>query len=179
MNTRLEAEQGIVQFLKSKEQGLLLTGTHQYEKHKLVLKTIVSMVKQPISILFRTNAMQMIGTHFRDRTKQYKTGVNYGYNNCELYFDSFKTTSWNHTKNYYDIAIIYPIDALIREANLRERVLTDIYERDINKIFLVSWTDRPEYDYSIINNYYSQHIIFDAFEEDNAYHNRVLGLHDK
>lgn len=48
--------------------------------------------------------------------------------------------------------------------------------KDIKKIFLVSWTDRKSYDYEKISKYYNEHIIYDAKEEDEEYHRRVLNI---
>lgn len=39
-NNKMECIQNIEKFLNSHEKGILLTGTNQYEKHKLVMATI-------------------------------------------------------------------------------------------------------------------------------------------
>jgi hypothetical protein len=44
MNTRDEAIEGIINFLQSDKKALLMTGTHQYEKHKLILRVLSQFV---------------------------------------------------------------------------------------------------------------------------------------
>ena len=55
MNTKEKATQGISDFLRSDSKVLLLTGTHQNEKHSLALSLILSEYPSPASILFRVN----------------------------------------------------------------------------------------------------------------------------
>jgi hypothetical protein len=45
--------------------------------------------------------------------------------------------------------------------------------KDIKKIFIVTWTD-IRHDYSWLNDYVDRTIVFDAEEENLAYHQRVL-----
>ncbi|MEK3733791.1 hypothetical protein MKX64_15430 [Paenibacillus sp. FSL M8-0334] len=177
MNTRLEAKAKIQEFLYSDEKGMLLTGTHQYEKHPLVLKAISDFVDKPSSILFRANAMQNLGSFFEKPSKSFKTGHAYNLGAHKVFFDSFSKTSWRNTKHSYDFAVLYPVDALMRNNKLYNDLLTDLYEeRNINKIFLVSWTDRSEYDYQKLHRqgYVSRQVVFDALEENPEYHNRIL-----
>ena len=52
-------EQSVVQieeFLESNEKCMLLTGTHQYEKHKLIMRILNKKLERHL-ILFRTNSM--------------------------------------------------------------------------------------------------------------------------
>ncbi|OME85999.1 MULTISPECIES: hypothetical protein [Paenibacillus] len=177
MNNRLDTLEKIQEFLYSYEKGLLLTGTHQFEKHPIVLKAISNFTDKPSSILFRANSMQNLGSFFEKPSKKFKTGYGYNLGNHKVFFDSFAKTSWNSTMYSYDFAILYPVDALMRNDKLYNDLLKDLYEeRNINKIFLVSWTDRSEYDYQKLHSqgYVSHQVVFDALEENPQYHNRML-----
>lgn len=177
MNTRSEAYEQIKDFLLSDEKGLLLTGTHQYEKHPLIMKAIAQTINKPATILFRANSMQNLGTFFEARSTNFKTGTGYKLGNHQLYVDTINKSSWKNTNHRYNYAILYPLDSSIRNLkNLRE-ILYDLYEtRDIDKIFFVSWTDQIEYDYEYLKNedYIQRHVIFDALEERPDYHQRML-----
>ena len=49
--------------------------------------------------------------------------------------------------------------------------------KHIEKIFLVSWTDKSD-DYSLFDKYVDRQSIYDAEEEDAEYHKRVLKFRD-
>lgn len=107
--------------------------------------------------------------------KGIKSGQNVEISKNIYQIDSFNTKqTWNRTDDEFDYAIVYPIDACIRDKSL-EKVLKNLLdEKDIKKIFLISWTDSIKYDYEKFSNYYCERIIYDALEENPKYHNRVL-----
>lgn len=177
MNTREIAYSQLVDFIHSNDKAMLITGTHQFEKHPLVLKAISKEVKSKASILFRANSMQNLGTIFENNSMSFQTGTGYDLGNHKLYIDTINSTSWGNTKRKYDFAILYPLDALFRDTKLYSRILSDLYkEREIKKIFLVSWTDRDNYNYNQLeaDHYIQRHVIFDAEEEKPDYHQRML-----
>lgn len=54
----------------------------------------------------------------------------------------------------------------------RKEIISNIINNTANKVFVVSWTD--SYDYSWLDEFGIDRIaVFDAEEEDSAYHNRV------
>lgn len=176
MNSKDIAISQISNFISSHETGLLLTGTHQYEKHRLVMR-IINKSYNNAKILFRINLMQNItGDSFIGLKKQPKAGEFVKIGNNYYSFDSFNSIStWQKTDNQFDFAILYPIDALCRSHNISP--LIDLFEhKSIGKIFLISWTDRREYDYAQFSDYFSAHVIFDAEDDDPEYHRRVLDL---
>ena len=182
-NNKNEYINSIEKFLKSEDKGILVTGTHQYEKHKLIMAIINKDFKNA-KILFRTNGMdnisnrEFVGWTVLKR-KKIKSGekVKIGKNFYE--FDTFNTTNtWSRTSTNFDFAIVYPIDSMIRENKLDG--IDNLYtNKEIKKIFLVSWTDSISYDYEKISKYYNEHIIYDAEEEDIEYHKRVLNIINK
>lgn len=174
MKGKQQAIDQIIDFLKSDEKCILITGTHQYEKHKLVMKILNKYYKNA-RILFRINSMQNITDDaFIGLSKKPIAGTKQKLGNNYYEFDSFNTSStWSKTNNQFDFAILYPIDALCRSQN-KEPISNLFRNKDINKIFLCSWTDNLEYDYSRFSDFYSQHIVYDAEEENLAYHQRVL-----
>ncbi|NRS14935.1 hypothetical protein HP398_00620 [Brevibacillus sp. HB1.4B] len=175
MNNRSNAYEKIVDFLASSKKALLLTGTHQYEKHPLILKAIKTNVEKPSTVLFRANSMKNLDAIF-NTNKQFKTGTAYKFGNHQLFIDSINPSSWKTTKRKYDYAILYPFDSTIKGSSF-EKVMEDLYtRRDINKIFLVSWTDNVGYDYRKMSQFYDEHVIFDALEEKPDYHQRVLDV---
>jgi len=172
LNTREEAVKGILDFLQSDKRSLLLTGTHQYEKHRLIMHILKEYISDRSKVLFRANYMQNIGSFFDEHSKDFKTGIGYKLGIHTLYFDSIKKTSWDNTGMEYDFAILYPLDNVFKNKQ-RIEILDDLFEtRTINKLFLVSWTDNSSYDYSELKDYYDQHVVFDVLEE-NLYHQRI------
>lgn len=177
MNNRDQAIIEIKDFLKSDERCMLLTGTHQYEKHKLIMRILNEELDNHL-ILFRMNSMQnIIEREFLGWTglkRDPKAGerIKAGRNFYEC--DSFNTSStWHKVSNKFSCAIVYPIDSICCRQKLQP--IDDLFEhKNISKIFLVSWTDNRSYDYSILSKYFNRHVIYDAEEEDPAYHKRVL-----
>lgn len=165
------------EFLKSDDKGVLITGTHQYEKHKLAM-AIIEKHFENANILFRTNALQSITERdflgWAGVEKQPKAGEKIKIGNNFYQFDSFNNErTWYKTDHKVDFAIVYPIDALCRKKDIKP--IEDLYEyKEINKIILCSWTDKADYDYSLFSEYCNNHIIYDAYEEDPEYHKRVL-----
>lgn len=181
MNNRDQAIAQIEDFLQNDEKCMLLTGTHQYEKHKLVMRILNQHYEKNL-ILFRTNFMQNITNEeflgWATVEKQPKAGerIRIGKNAYE--FDSSNTSStWRKTDGKFSAAIFYPIDALLR--HLKFEAIDNLFHKNIGKIFLISWTDSHEYDYSKLAQYVSRHVIYDAAEEDPAYHKRVLDIVDE
>lgn len=168
-------------FLKSDEKCMLITGTHQYEKHITVI-TVLNRFYRNTRILFRTNAIQNITQRdFLGRfiKKAPKAGEKIKVGNNIYEIDSFNNSgTWNKTSLNFHAAIVYPIDAITRN-NASLEGIKDLFEdKNIEKIFLVSWTDRDD-DYSLYKDYVDRHIVFDAEEENLEYHNRVMALRAK
>lgn len=179
MNNREHAILQIQEFLKSDEKGLLMTGTHQYEKHKLVMRILDQQMKNHL-ILFRTNGMKNISNDdhlgWAGVKKNPKAGerIRIGRNTYEC-DSSIVSSTWYKTNRQFTCAIVYPIDPLLRSGNLE--TVEDLFRsKDISKVFLVSWTDHKDRDYSMLSSYFAQHVIYDAEEEDPEYHKRVLDL---
>ena len=177
MNNRDQAIIGIKDFLKSDEKCMLLTGTHQYEKHKLIIRILNEELANTL-LLFRTNSMQNIieseflGWAGLNRTPKAGDRIKIGRNFYEC--DSLITSStWHKGSNKFSCAIVYPIDYICKKQKFQS--IDNLFEhKNISKIFLVSWTDSRSYDYSILSKYFNRHVIYDAEEEDPAYHKRVL-----
>ena len=56
MNNRSQLQKEILKFLESEDEKIMLiTGTHQYEKHMEVLRTINKNVQDGVKVLFRIN----------------------------------------------------------------------------------------------------------------------------
>jgi hypothetical protein len=178
MNGKEQAIEQITEFLKSDEKAMLITGTHQYNKHKLVMALLNKHYKNA-KILFRANGMDNITNHdfagFAGVKKTPKSGELIRVKNNYYGFDSLNKTTWRRSGSKFNFAILYPIDSAMR-GNITE-VLDDLVKyKDIGKIFLVSWTDNKSYDYTGISKYYDRHVIYDAEEEEPAYHKRVVDM---
>lgn len=175
MNGKEQAVDKIIKFIKSDEKGLLITGTHQYKKHYLIMALLNRYYKNA-HILFRINSMQHItNDNFTPLKKQPKAGEVVKIENNYYEFDAlFSRETWHKTSHEFNFGIVYPIDAMCRD-NKIEPVKDMIDFKKIDKLFLCSWTDCPEYDYSIFSKYYTPHVVYDVEEEDPAYHNRMLG----
>jgi len=174
MNGKQQAIEQIEDFLKSDEKCMLITGTHQYEKHKLIMKILNKYYKNA-SILFRINSMNNITNDaFVGLSKKNTAGTKLKIGNNKYEFDSFNTSStWGRTSSAFDFAIFYPIDALCRSMK-KEAIINLFQHKNIKKIFLCSWTDNLDYDYAKFSEFFSRQVIYDAEEEDPAYHQRVL-----
>ncbi len=176
-----QAIKQITEFLESDEKAILLTGTHQYKKHKLIMALLNKYYKNT-RILFRVNGMDNITNQefvgFAGIKKTPKSGEWIKISNNYYTFDSLNRATWNRSGNKFDFAILYPIDSAIR-GNL-DGILEDLIKyKDIGKLFIVSWTDNKSYDYATISKYYDRHVIYDAEEEEPAYHKRVIDIINK
>jgi len=173
MSNREEVIQGISEFISSNKRFLFLNGTHQYEKHVIVLKTIFTVYEPPASILIRVNHTQNIESiinpviKFKSRLKTGKTyNIGKGFS---LNFDTINKQSWGSSPRKIDIAVLYPLDSLNEKTG--DENIQSILSRDPDKIFLVTWTDNK--DFSWINHFEPDRISYDAEEEDPEYHERV------
>lgn len=177
MSNKATAISQFEEFLKSDDKGILITGTHQYEKHKLAMK-VINKHYNGAKILFRINALKNIDDDdflgWAGVKKQPKAGEQVRIGKNYYQFDSFNNSgTWYKTDHNFDLAIVYPIDSLCREKDIKP--IRDLYERKhIKKIILCSWTDKAEYDYSLFRDYYINNIVYDALEKDPEYHKRVL-----
>lgn len=179
MNNKDSLINNILNFLENNEKVVLITGTNQYEKHKTVI-AILNKYCPKSKILFRTNSMSNIyDESFLGWTgylkKKIKSGETFKISKNYYQVDSFNTErTWYQTDINFDYAILYPLDACLRNNSL-EKVLNNLLnEKNIKKIFLISWTDSKYYNYEKFSHYYSQRFIYDALEEDPEYHKRVL-----
>lgn len=169
MNTKDKAAKEIFEFLESNKECLLLTGTHMFKKHELLVSILNTVPNK--KILFRTNALKNLGTFLKADT-QFKSGVPYStINDIDYYFDSIDIKTWNRSPYNIDIAIVYPVSAILSKG-LYIKVLKDLQERGAKKVFFVSCQET--YNFSILDNYVDQKVIYDVEEEDVEYHNRVI-----
>lgn len=175
MNNKESALKSIIDFLGSEEKYLILNGTNQYEKHPLVLAAVVYAAPANSTILFRVNHK----THIKDflssvinLSKNPQPGKPIKVDGKYLYVDTINPSSWGKTPRKIDYAIIYPIDSL--NSKTGDDNLTDVKNRNPQKIFLVTWTDNK--DMSWTNSYNPTIVTYDAVEEDPDYHHRVASL---
>lgn len=175
MNTRKIAIESILSFLQTEERVLLLTGTHQNEKHILALSTVLSQYKTPATVLFRTNSMSNVEDFLSPViriVKKPRTGVPMpivgGYN---LYVDTINPASWRATPHEIDVSLVYPLDSLDYERG--DYCVQDLLQhRGSKKVFLISWTDNVDFDW--VEQFNPVHTVFDAEEERPDYHQRML-----
>lgn len=172
MNTRIKAEASLLEFMNSKEKVVLITGTHQYQKHVLALQTLASQVNNS-TVLFRGNSMKNFGTFFSNHQRNYKTGTAYSLGSNKLFLDSISITSWQRSPNRVDHGILYPVDSVCN-SNGKERIITDICQRVSGKLFLVSWTDNTDYQW--LSEIVERYVVYDVEEEDPEYHQRMLNI---
>lgn len=180
MDTMKNAMEDIKIFLKNNEKCMLITGTHQYKKHILVMAAIEQTYRNA-KVLFRTNAMSNIDDReFLGRfiKKQPKAWERFKVDNNFYYADAFTQRRTWHCDHDVDFAIVYPIDAIARKDVKLDCIDELFQDRNIKKIFLVSWTDAGK-SYDLFNKYVNRSTIYDAEEEDPAYHKRVLEFDKK
>lgn len=173
MNNRTNLKSEIKMFLQNdKEKVMLITGTHQFEKHKEVLRTLNENVNDGAKVLFRLNSEKNIESIFEHSIKKQKLNTKIKAGNLSLYLDTINSRTWRDDK--YNVSIIYPIDSLCRKNDRqRKEVMDNLLNVTVNKLFIVSWTDN--YDYNWLNEFGVDRVaVFDAEEEDKAYHDRVL-----
>jgi len=173
VNTKVKAEKRIVEFLESNNGTMVLSGTHMFEKHKLVLEVLEKYFIN-LKILLRVNTLQ--DTQSRNFLgMRVKTGTKYKLGRNIVYIDSINSNSWGNTPNDFDIAIIYPAGVFAnKESQMTKNNLSDIFEiKNINKIIFVTCQERT--DISYLKEYDDIfHVEYDSEEDDIDYHNRVL-----
>lgn len=175
MKNRSNLQEQIFKFLENKdEKVMLITGTHQYEKHMEVLRTINKNVQDGVKVLFRVNSKDNIEDIFDNKIKSPKLNTRIKLSKLNLYIDTINSRTWQSGK--YNISIIYPIDSVCRmKEKQREEIINNLLRKTVNKLFMVSWTD--SFDYSWLEEFgIDRKVVFDAEEEDNAYHDRVLDI---
>lgn len=179
MNNKEECYNKIMEFLNNDDRCILVKGTNQYKKHKLVLSIINKHYKNQ-KILFRVNGMDNILNNeflgWAGIKKKVKSGENMKIGNNYYQFDSIITpNTWFNTDKKFKFAIIYPIDPIIR--NKKYDALENLFNyKKIEKIFLISWTDSKKYDYEDLEKYIDSVAIYDAEEEDVEYHKRIIKI---
>lgn len=169
MNTKSKAITEIKNFLDSDDLCLLLTGTHMFEKHPLLLRVLVSELNNK-TILFRVNSMNNLDTILQD--SKLKTGVPYSLGSNQLYIDSLNVRTWNKSPYKVDYSIVYPIGSIMKENKYDKRVLDDLKNRTTEKIFLVSCYENN--DFSLLDDIVDFKVAYDSEEDDVDYHNRVI-----
>lgn len=113
MNTKEKAAQEIIDFIHSNNKVLLLTGTHQNEKHVLAISLILSEYPAPATILFRTNhsnnTSMFLSSVLTLKTKP-KTGKPINLQGSySLYVDTINQMSWKSSPSEIDVAVVYPV----------------------------------------------------------------------
>jgi hypothetical protein len=182
MNTKKKAMSDIEEFILSDKKCMLITGTHQFKKHVLVMAMIEKLYKNA-KVLFRASGVEhtfttpnILGQFIN---KKYKAGDLFRIGNNIYSVDSYtRGDTWNKTANVFDFAIVYSIDGITANTKLIESIDNLFNNKRINKIFLVSWTDHKNDDMTIYNKFVDSKTIYDVEEEDIHYHRRVLGLED-
>lgn len=177
MNGKDKAINDIVEFLKSDRRCILITGTHQYKKHVLVMALLDKYYKNA-KILFRASGVNhafstkdILG-QFNLKTK--KSGELFELYNNYYAVDSYKRRdTWYKSNDNYDFAIVFSIDAILQNS-VDIECIQELFEREsIKKIFLISWTDHFDDNYSKLDKYLDAKTFYDVEEENIEYHNRV------
>jgi hypothetical protein len=175
MNTKTKAKQEIIDFLKSESGTMVLSGTHMFKKHKLLL-SILAENCEGLKILLRVNSLK--NTESRDFLGfQAKTGVSYKLWKNNIYIDSMNTNSWKRTPNDFDIIIFYPAGSLYNRNSIEvKNNLEDIFKfKNVNKIIFVTCQEGKYSNISYLKEYDDIiHIKYDSEEDDIEYHTRVL-----
>lgn len=173
MNTKEKATKNILDFLRSDNKVLLLTGTHQSEKHSLALSLILAEYPSPANILFRANHSTNIKTFLSpvlELSKNPKTGkpikISGGYN---LHVDTINQMSWNSSPSDIDIAIVYPVGSLGESKG--DDCVQDLIRRNAKKIVLVSYIDNK--DISWVEQFNPVKVTYDSEEDDPNQHARI------
>ena len=101
-------------FLKSDKRCMLITGTHQYKKHVLIMALLNKYYKNA-KILFRASGVnhafstENILGQFNLKTK--KSGELFQLYNNYYAVDSYKRKdTWYKSNDNYDFAIVFSID---------------------------------------------------------------------
>lgn len=174
-NNKANIIKEISDFLDSNEKGMLITGTHQYNKHIAAMHVINQKYKNK-HILFRTNGMGMVQTHLKSIVKRTpRAGDMMRIKNNIYEFDAFTSTrTWFISSDELKAIIVYPIDPIAR-GDVKLECINELYEfKKFDKIIFISWTDNLENNYSLFDEYVDRKCVYDAEDEDTDYHNRVL-----
>ena len=182
MNNLQDARKDILDFMRSDKKCMLITGTHQYKKHVLVM-ALIDKYYQNAHVLFRASGVNHAFTtpdilgKLVDQKR--KAGEIFKLNNNYYCVDAYlRKDTWYKSANKHNFAIVYPIDGITDDPKLLDSIENLFVDKQIDKIFLVSWTDHKKEDVSIYNKYVDVATIYDVEEEDIHYHRRVLGLED-
>lgn len=181
MNSKDNAIKDIVEFLKSDKRCMLVTGTHQYKKHVLVMALLDKYYKNA-KVLFRASGVKHAFTTSnilgQFDLKNMKAGELFKLYNNYYAVDSFtRKDTWYKTNDKYDFAIVFSIDAILQNS-VDIECIQELFEREsISKIFLISWTDHFDDNYNEMNKYIDEKTIYDVEEENIEYHNRVKELY--
>ncbi|WP_144626250.1 MULTISPECIES: hypothetical protein [Bacillus] len=168
MNGREQAEEKIIDFLKSDERVAIVTGTHMFEKHKLVVRVLDENL-QNAKILFRTSNMRM-AAHFLNNDNPMKTGRPYNGENCTFFVDTVNKKTWDKHGNI-NIAIIYPLKP-VSDNKIRKEIIENLFDfHGIQKLFFVSSQDTLDLTWAASIN---TKIVYDSLEDDPEYHQRVI-----
>ena len=173
MNNRENLKKEIIEFIQSDDEKIMLiTGTHQFEKHMEVLRTLNQNVQDGVKVLFRINGKDNIDSIFQHSLKSAKLNTRIKVGNLRMYIDTINKKSWRNER--YNVSILYPVDSICRKKDeQRKEILDDLIRNTVHKVFIVSWTD--SYDYSWLDEFgIDRTVVFDAEEEDPAYHGRVI-----
>ncbi len=175
MNNRANLQQEIKAFLQAEnEKIMLITGTYQTEKHWEVLRTLNNCVQDGVKVLFRINAQNNIDSIFKSTLRNAKLNTRIKVGNLRLYLDTINSRTWKYED--YNVSILYPVDSVCHmKDEQREKVVSDLIQHTINKVFIISWTDNK--DFTWLDEFaIDRKVVFDAEEEQPEYHQRVLEL---
>ena len=125
------------------------------------------------SVILENLDDELMSLRFAEVKKQPKSNTWIKIKRHYYKFDTF--TRWNNATraDYYDFAIIYPIDAVLRGDFSNDRVEELFEEYNIRKIFLITWTDTLPHELSTIHNNVDRVIVYDAQEDNPEYHERM------
>jgi hypothetical protein len=175
MGTRKHAQSEIINFLKSDiDRILLLTGTYQNEKHRLVLDTLSRHYTSSTELLLRVNNSNLINDFLSglDMPNPPRLRKPAKWHSCRVSVDTMNPASWRGSPRTIDIAVVYPIDSLNDKTG--PRCIDEMLSRGPRKLLLVSWTDNK--DFGWVSVYNPARVVFDAAEERPDYHQRMLEL---
>lgn len=100
MNGKEQAKEKIVEFLRSNEKAMISTGTHQYNKHKLLM-AMLNKYYMNAKILFRVNGLSNLTNEnfvgFAGLKKPPKAGELIKLGNNYYAFDSINRSTWRKT----------------------------------------------------------------------------------
>ncbi|MFV9832892.1 hypothetical protein A4A36_07365 [Bacillus subtilis] len=174
MNGKVQAEEKIVEFLNSEERMAIVTGTHMFEKHKLVLNTLEDSL-EGANILFRSSVMDNV-SYFLQSTKALKTGTPYRTLNNTVFVDTVNKRTWDKHDSLIHVAVVYPLKSIENE-KLREDLIRNLIETyNVSKLIFVSSQDTLDLSWT---NPIKTKIVYDSLEDDPEYHQRVLDNMEK